>query len=91
VIKLDDGAIHPVDSVVVETPGVTREAHVHVDAFSQRYGRDALLTPCSSITVEDGTVHVYVHVDPGQSAGRLMSARLHPIQPCPTKRSSSSQ
>ena len=90
-IKPDDGAIHPVDKVILKTPGVTREALVHVNALAngtgvmlyrlrgdpgvlteQLDGHPRLLS-CSSIAVEGGTFHFYVHVEPGQPAGRLMS------------------
>ncbi|EMA51914.1 helix-turn-helix domain-containing protein [Halococcus thailandensis] len=90
-IKPDDGAIHPVDSVIIETPGVTREALVHVNALANgtgvmlyrlrgdperlqtRLDGHPELLSCSSIAVEGETFHFYVHVKPGQPAGRLMS------------------
>jgi hypothetical protein len=37
-IKPDDGAIHPVDKVIMETPDVTREALVHVNALANGTG-----------------------------------------------------
>ncbi|WP_049996710.1 helix-turn-helix domain-containing protein [Halococcus sediminicola] len=90
-IKPDDGAMHPVDKVILETPGVTREALVHVNALAngtgvmlyrlrgdpevltERLDGHPQLLSCSSIAVEGGTFHFYVHVEPGQPAGRLMS------------------
>jgi DNA-binding CsgD family transcriptional regulator len=90
-IKPDDGAIHPVDKVIVETPGVTREALVHVNALGNgtgvmlyrlrgdpeelqaRLDDHPQLLSCAPIAVEGETFHFYVHVKPGQPAGRLMA------------------
>jgi DNA-binding CsgD family transcriptional regulator len=90
-IKPDDGAIHPVDSVIIETPGVTREALVHVNALANgtgvmlyrlrgdpddleaRLDGHSQLLSCAPVAVEGETFHFYVHVEPGQPAGRLMS------------------
>lgn len=37
-IRPDNGAIHPIDRILVETPGITREALVHVNALGNGTG-----------------------------------------------------
>ncbi|MFB6205507.1 MAG: helix-turn-helix domain-containing protein [Haloglomus sp.] len=38
ILTLEDGAIHPVDAVIKETPGVEREALLHVNALGDGTG-----------------------------------------------------
>ncbi|UOO97355.1 MULTISPECIES: helix-turn-helix domain-containing protein [Halococcus] len=90
-IKPDDGAIHPVDNAIIETPGVTREALVHINALANgtgvmlyrlrgdvtdletRLDGHPELLSCAPVAIEGETFHFYVHVKPGQPAGRLMA------------------
>jgi hypothetical protein len=90
-ITPEKGAIHPVDRAIAETPGITREALVHVNAHSNGTGvmlyrlrgdADDLaarlegelpLITSATVAVHDDTFHFYVHVGPGQPAGKLMA------------------
>jgi hypothetical protein len=77
----EDGAFHPVDRTIAETPTISRETLVHVNALGNNnrlQGDPEALTArlddhpdvisYAPVDVTDKSFHLYVHIRPGRES-----------------------